>query len=52
VLATRVCLCRQAEVCHALEEQDGQKKFLVEKWSRAEVNTLIHRGWMREGKRG
>ncbi|KAK2173920.1 hypothetical protein NP493_842g01002 [Ridgeia piscesae] len=26
----------QAEVCHALEEQDGQKKFLVEKWSRAE----------------
>lgn len=26
----------QADVCHALEEEDGEKKFLVEKWSRAE----------------
>ncbi|XP_041352280.1 oxygen-dependent coproporphyrinogen-III oxidase-like [Gigantopelta aegis] len=26
----------QAEVCHALEEQDGEKKFLVDKWTREE----------------
>ena len=28
----------QAEVCRALEEQDGEKKFQVDKWMRKEVS--------------
>lgn len=27
----------QAEFCKALEEQDGEKKFQVDKWYRKEV---------------
>jgi hypothetical protein len=28
----------QAEVCRALEEQDGEKKFLVDRWLRKEAS--------------
>ena len=32
----------QHDVCRALEEQDGDKKFLVDKWMRKEVHQLIY----------
>ena len=31
------CYCFQGDICHALEELDGDSKFLVEQWQRPEV---------------
>ena len=38
----------QHDVCRALEEQDGEKKFLIDKWQRKEVGGFHNYALSRE----